>query len=189
MDRDRQVEPVRLRRLSVDDVDLLMPLWAEMHRHHLSVTEHMHSVALPLRIDQAWANRRPLYVDWLSSSDAVALLAERGGRAVGYAMARVVHDPPRSWSIGPHVGILETLSVVPAERGNGLGSQLLAAVKGELAVLGAKQFRLNVVSTNEDAIRFYQRHGMQPFVTMMVGLVDRTADNEAGLTRSSNANS
>jgi ribosomal protein S18 acetylase RimI-like enzyme len=186
VDHDHQSEPVRLRRLGVGDVDLLMPLWAEMHRHHMSVAEHMYSVALPLPIEQAWTNRRRLYVQWLSSSEGAAWLAERDDRAVGYAMARVMDDPPRSWGIGPRIGVLETLSVVPSERGHGVGSQLLDAAKHELTAMGAKQFRLNVISTNAGAIRFYQRHGMQPFVTMMVGLADAAVDDDAGLAHSSN---
>lgn len=59
-------------------------------------------------------------------------------------------------------GVVENIFVVPDRRGEGIGSDLLAAAERRLAVAGADVLSLEAVADNEAALRFYRRHGYAP---------------------------
>ena len=65
---------------------------------------------------------------------------------------------PNVWYDGP-VGLLDELYVVPALRGQGIGSALLALVEATARQRGAEQLEINVDGEDTDARRFYERHG------------------------------
>jgi ribosomal protein S18 acetylase RimI-like enzyme len=102
----------------------------------------------------------------LADSEAFVLLAQREGAPVGYAMVHVREGSP-TWAIGERAGELETLSVLPAERGRGTGSALLEAVRGELAGRGIAEVSLLAIAGNEQAIRFYERRGFSTHALWM----------------------
>jgi ribosomal protein S18 acetylase RimI-like enzyme len=52
---------------------------------------------------------------------------------------------------------------------------LMTALKERLSTAGVSTFDLDVVATNEAAIRFYQRHGLRLGVTRMMGRLDGEA--------------
>ncbi|WP_255195603.1 GNAT family N-acetyltransferase [Halorarius litoreus] len=56
-------------------------------------------------------------------------------------------------------GIIENIYVVPERRGEGIGSELLAAAEARLVDDGAEVLALEAMAANEDALRFYRRHG------------------------------
>ena len=65
---------------------------------------------------------------------------------------------PNVWYDGP-VGLLDELYVVPALRGQGIGSALLALVEATARQRCAEQLEINVDGEDSDARRFYERHG------------------------------
>jgi GNAT superfamily N-acetyltransferase len=145
----------RIARISVGELDRIEPLWNALREHHASVTPEL---GPPRTREQSWPRRRGQYERWLADPDAFVLLAERGGQAIGYAMVNVREGSP-TWPIGERAGEIETLSVLPGERGQGTGTALLEAVRAELATLGIGELSLHAVATNSEAIRFYERHG------------------------------
>ena len=56
-------------------------------------------------------------------------------------------------------GVVQNIYVVPARRGEGIGSALLDAAEERLAAAGADAVSLEVMAANADARRFYRRHG------------------------------
>jgi len=56
-------------------------------------------------------------------------------------------------------GLIENLYVQPGRRGEGIGSALLEAAQERLAEKGVAVVSLEVMATNEEARRFYRRHG------------------------------
>ncbi|ELY99762.1 N-acetyltransferase GCN5 [Natrialba chahannaoensis JCM 10990] len=60
-------------------------------------------------------------------------------------------------------GLLSNLYVVPAYRGQGIGSKLLAAAASELQNQGADVLLLEVMAKNDAARRFYRSHGFEPY--------------------------
>lgn len=59
-------------------------------------------------------------------------------------------------------GVVENLHVRPERRGDGVGAALLAAAEARLADTGVDVVYLEVMAQNEDARRFYRRHGFEP---------------------------
>ncbi|MFZ1154665.1 MAG: GNAT family N-acetyltransferase [Solirubrobacteraceae bacterium] len=143
----------------MNELDLIEPLWNALREHHSSVTPDL---GAPRSRRESWRRRRSQYEGWLANPEAFVLLAERGAEQVGYAMVHVREGSP-TWPLSERAGEIETLSVLPSERGNGTGTALLEAVREELKARGITELSLHVMRTNKDAIRFYERHGFDTY--------------------------
>ena len=139
-------------------IDELEPLWLALHRHHREVA------AQPVVADDAasWTRRRAWYLEMLAGGEDVVLIAERGGRPVGYAFLHLHHGPDDTWPVDGRWGEVVSLSVLPDERGAGVGTALLDAVDAELAARGIRDLQVAVMAGNADALRLYQRRGLEP---------------------------
>jgi ribosomal protein S18 acetylase RimI-like enzyme len=151
-------------------LDELEPLWQAMHAHHRSVAGHLEEVAAFRSDEESWRRRRAHYERVLGEPDTFLLLAERDGRAVGCALV-VVAGTEASIEVGERVADLDTLSVLPEERGRGLGGRLLDEVYAELRRRGIGELSLAVMEGNDDARRFYARRGLVPYLTFLIGPV------------------
>jgi GNAT superfamily N-acetyltransferase len=89
---------------------------------------------------------------------AEVLLAEEGGRAVGFALFFQNY----STFLGKPGLYLEDLFVEPAARGRGLGEQLLAAIAKLALERGCGRFEWAVLDWNAPAIGFYEALGAKP---------------------------
>ena len=139
-------------------LDELEPLWLALFDHHATVR----SSDVPI-IERAlsWPRRRALYERLLATPDAFVLLARRAGRPVGYVLAHIHADgPDDTWPTGSRIGEIESLAVLPGDRGAGLGTLLLDVAEERLAAAGAHDLRLVVLAGNAAAQRFYERRGM-----------------------------
>jgi ribosomal protein S18 acetylase RimI-like enzyme len=163
---------ISIRRGGRDEIPLLQPLWESLHRHHVAIAPHLRQLGDVRSPAESWAGRAKLYQEWLDEPDAFVLLAEHAGEPVGYA---VVHLRAReeSWGTGDRIAELETLTVLPAYRGRGIGGLLVDAVYEQLRRVGVAQLGVSVISSNRDAIRFYERLGLLPFVISYLGNVPR----------------
>jgi ribosomal protein S18 acetylase RimI-like enzyme len=143
----------------------LEPLWLSMFDHHLSTG----AAGLPvIERSESWARRRALYEQLLASHDTVVVVVRRRSAAVGYAFARVHVGPDDTWDTGDRIGEVESLAVLPAERGRGLGTLLLDCAEAVLEHLGARDVMIGVMAGNDDAQRFYERRGMTPAVVKLL---------------------
>jgi ribosomal protein S18 acetylase RimI-like enzyme len=150
-------------------LDELEPLWNSLREHHASVAPNW--LGQPRKRAESWARRRREYQDWLSSgADAFVLVARRRGRAVAYAMAHL-GDGSATFASGERAGAVETLCVLPDERGSGVGMLLLDAVRARLSRLGAAELSIHVLYGNDAALRFYRRAGLRPFAIALTGAV------------------
>jgi ribosomal protein S18 acetylase RimI-like enzyme len=153
------VPSCEIRRIGVSELELLEPLWNALREHHSSVTPEL---GAPRSRRESWLRRRRQYQTWLANPDSFLLLAERQGDQLGYAMVQVQEGSP-TWPLSERTGEIETLSVLPGERGKGTGTALLEAVRKELGSRGITELSLHVMHTNNDAIRFYKRHGFDTY--------------------------
>jgi len=76
-----------------------------------------------------------------------------------------------SLEVGERVADLDTFSVLPDERGQGPAGRLLDEVYAELRRRGIRELALVVMEGNDDAVRFYERRGLIPYLTFMIGPV------------------
>ena len=154
----------------------LQPLWESLHEHHAAVATHLTAIGPVRAPGQSWEVRRALYEEWLAEPDAFVLVAQDGSRPVAYALVHM-RGTEETWVTGDRVAELETLTVLPEYRSHGLGRALIDAVHGELRRLGVTQWAVGVIATNDDALRFYERLDLHPFVVIYLGTVP--ADTEA----------
>lgn len=148
----------------------LQPLWQSLHHHHAAVAPELVELG-PVRSPQeSWAARRALYEEWLAEPDAFALVAESASGPVGYALVHM-RGPEETWATGDLIAELETLTVLPAYRGKGIGTSLVEAVYSELRGLGVRHLGVGVIASNTDAVRFYKRLGLLPFLVTYIGNV------------------
>ncbi|MCM2466440.1 GNAT family N-acetyltransferase [Methanoculleus oceani] len=82
------------------------------------------------------------------------LVAECGGKVVGYTIGALVqHRPATGWIV--------RLVVAERYRRRGLGGNLVAAVTGSLRERGAGEVCLSVAPGNHGARGLYERHGFR----------------------------
>lgn len=130
-----------------------------LHRQHAEVAPTL--AGMPARSEaESWASRLGKYAVWLAEPGAFALLASGGDRAIGFAVV-TVSGGYDGWEGPERLGEVRDIAVVPESRGRGVGSRLLETAAAELAGAGVPRYRLTVLSANRDAIRFYERHGLQ----------------------------
>jgi ribosomal protein S18 acetylase RimI-like enzyme len=153
----------QIRNGSAADLDALAPLWVAVHHRH---AETMPELAPYVSDDETWEQRRGLYEELLEKSGTLLLLASVGDDLVGYGLAHVmaVSDTwiPDTWRTGEWIGEIESLSVLPAYRGSGLGSVLLDRLETHLRERGVPDLVLGALPGNHDAIRLYERRGYRP---------------------------
>jgi ribosomal protein S18 acetylase RimI-like enzyme len=148
---------VEIVRAGPERIPDLQPLWRSLHEHHMAVAQPSHAEGRSG--DESWARRRRSYERWLAEPGAFALIAQRAGRPVGYAVVRLV-EGSQSWGTADRIAELETLALLPDARGSGIGTRLMDAVSDQLAELGIRDLSVAVAAGNEDALRFYERRGL-----------------------------
>lgn len=101
-----------------------------------------------------------LVADAKDPASRVSLVAERDGRPVGFAMARIDSGDGQS---RPGVAVLDSLGVDPVERGDGVGRALLFRLIEELKPLKIEVVRGEVDWYGDQSLaRFLARFGFAP---------------------------
>lgn len=142
------------------ELDDLEPLWNALQEHHASILPSLGDGAPNRDLDGAWRRRRAKYEAWLDDPETFFVVAEIGGEPAGYAFV-TVGPGYASWATGERLAELETLSVLPAYRGGGLGATLLNAVWERLDQLGVEEMAITTAVANVDSHRFYERNGFR----------------------------
>ena len=156
------------------DIELLRPLWLALHRIHRQANPEL---APHVDDETSWRRRKRLYGHCLESPDAFLLLVRRGRALIGYAMVAV--EPAGdvlwsdTWKVGEKVAELETMYLVPEERGRGLGGLILDTVEAELESRGIRDLAIGAVPGNAGALRFYERRGYRPTWTIVTRFAAR----------------
>ena len=157
-------------RVGSERIDDLQPLWESLHEHHATIAPHLTELGPVRAARDSWAVRRALYEEWLAEPDAFILMAESDGQAVGYALVHL-RGPEETWATGERIGVLETLAVLPGERGRGIGGALFERMYEELHALGVREVQVAVIAKNAEALRFYERQGLLRFTVSFLGRI------------------
>jgi GNAT superfamily N-acetyltransferase len=163
--------PFSIVRAGAERIDDLQPLWESLSEHHAEVAPGLAKLGPRRRPEDSWRVRRAIYAELLTEPDAFVLLAEAGSRPVGYALVHI-RGPEETWETG-RVAELETLAVLSGERGRGIGTALVEAVFAQLRRLGIGHWAVGVIGANAEAIRFYERLDLLPFMVTYIGGVPR----------------
>jgi ribosomal protein S18 acetylase RimI-like enzyme len=156
-----------IRRLEADELPRLKPLWTALHRHHVSLSPDLGGIGAR-SAEGSWIYRRNLYSRWLEDPQTFVLAAEEAGQLLAYAL--VTSGPEfSSWRSDSGIAHLQSLSVDPAHRNQGLGASLLTAVRSDLAERHIAHLAISTLSRNVAAHRFYERAGFSPVDLMFIG--------------------
>jgi GNAT superfamily N-acetyltransferase len=166
------VDPPTVRPAHPEDVGLLLELFGELAEyehleHELKATE--------ARLGEALFGKRPA---------AEALIAERDGEALGYALFF-----PTFSSFLASTGVwLEDLFVRKERRGEGVGRTLLEAVAVLVQERGGERLEWAALDWNEPALGFYRKIGaatMNEWITHRLDgeALERVAARGAATTR------
>lgn len=140
-----------MRRAGARDVDRVAALWTALAEHHGRL-DPRHA----LRSGAAHEIRR-LAASELADPDAVALLYERDGQALGLCMARIDHAPPIQREIvRAEIG---ELFVREEARGAGVGRALVDAAFAWARARGIERVVVRVFERNRDGRAFWRALG------------------------------
>jgi len=89
----------------------------------------------------------------IESPAASTWVAEEDGRMAGFAIAEFSRKSPGA------IAYIQTIEVLPEQRGRGVGIRLLCTIEASARALQASAIWLHVESTNAGAIRLYEAHG------------------------------
>ena len=159
----------------VERLNDLAPLWHVLYDHHNEVTPHLRDRARSF--EQAWESRRRTERRWLESEpDSFVVAAQDGDGYVGYAFVRVRSGAgfAESWSVSDPLADPVTLVVLPELRGQGIGAAVMDGVEARLQEMGIADMAITVITTNTEAIPFYEPRGAVPFVTQFIQPVELT---------------
>ena len=101
----------------------------------------------------------------LADPDVLVLVAVVGRDVIGHLTAGF-HADSAMW-IAPTVDLM-SLNVMPDWRGQSIGTRLIADFTSWARERGAVQSRVTAYTANENALRFYRRHGFGPLETTLV---------------------
>jgi GNAT superfamily N-acetyltransferase len=140
-----------VRRAGPRDVDRVAALWTELAEHHARLDpRHALRPGAPEEIRRFAAAE-------LADPDAVALLYEQSGRALGLCMARIEHAPPILREIvRAEIG---ELFVREEARGRGVGRALVDAALAWVRARGVEGVVVRVFESNANGRAFWRALG------------------------------
>lgn len=151
-------EGVELIRGGLELAPRIEPLWTALFDHHLAVGA---AGLATIQRSETWPRRLAHYRGLFAAHpEAEFLLAVRDGRDVGYAMRYVEREA--GGEHGDGTMLLETLSVLPEARGNGIGSGLMDAVDRAARRSGITRSAVEVLGGNSRARDVYLERGYAP---------------------------
>jgi GNAT superfamily N-acetyltransferase len=139
-----------------EGLEELAPLWAELHRHHRAVSEHL---ALVEDLDSSWVRRLALYRRLLSLGASYLMARHDDGQLVGYALIAFEDGPDDTFEVRGGIAELVTLVVTRRHRSTGLGRALVRAAERVAADRGFDTMKIAVLSGNARAEAFYEALG------------------------------
>jgi ribosomal protein S18 acetylase RimI-like enzyme len=101
------------------------------------------------------------------NQDGDVIIALDGNRVVGY-ITIYVKTQADYWHI-KKVGYISGLMVHPAHRRMGIASRLLAKAVAYFKEASVKYFTVYTAVNNTDAVTFYERNGLSPLYTTLIG--------------------
>ena len=162
-----------VRRAEAADQEQLGTLWHDFLNEQAA---HDERFAIADDAMERWHNDFPL---WLEDETHRVFVAVPNAAPVGFVTAHR-WGPPPIYAPSSEV-YLDEIYVAPAARREGLGAQLVAAVRHWAESLGASRLRMRTVAANDTARAFWSEQDAAPFSTTFT--LELAPDNEDTSTK------
>ncbi len=140
-----------IRVATVADIPELVRLNADVQQHHIDAEPEIYREPDPEAV-AAWMQK-------VMSTHEI-LIAERGGRAVGYLIFNEVRREANAFTRARSFLLVDQLGV--SERRQGVGRALMEHVQGVARERGLSDVELEVRAANPSALAFYEALSYQP---------------------------
>lgn len=165
-----------VRRAKPDDQDRLGALWMAFLEAQAELDDRL---AIADDALERWNNDFPV---WLTDETQGLWVAAPEGTVVGFASAHR-WGPPPIYAASSEV-YLDEVYVDPAARRQGLGTQLVAAVRAWAESVAAGRIRLQMMAANDAAQAFWAAVGARPFALTSTIELDQAGGAPPPATRS-----
>jgi GNAT superfamily N-acetyltransferase len=156
--------PITVREVSAADIEVWIDLCAGLFAEDGGVRDAYANTRWPEVNGASWFRMS------LADPRALLLFAECDGVAVGALCGRFRDSSEYCTAPTANLG---SLFVQREFRSRAVGSQLVDRFKKWASELGARRLTVTAYASNEDAIRFYRRHGFAAFeVTLALDVPD-----------------
>lgn len=145
-----------------EEVEAVGQLWYELVSYHQGLSDVM-----PVPAEDG-AERYSARIRWSVDDNHVqTFVAEKDGELVGYVYGTVVDLLPEMFK-DVRAGIVGDIYVTGSQRGSGIGTALMDAMKDWFRLRGVTHYELYVAAMNERGIRFWEKTmGGQPVMMRM----------------------
>jgi diamine N-acetyltransferase len=152
---------ISVRKATADDYNSLCELFDEVDALHRDNLPHMFQ-------KPGGAAREQDYYSGLIADENVALLvAETGGKLVGFVHAIVRDTPAFPVFVPRRYAIVDGIVVKSGIQNHGMGRIIMDKMQEWATAKGATSMELHVYEFNETAISFYEKLGYQTFSRKM----------------------
>lgn len=155
------MEAVEITDVDADAADDIVDMWVGLADGQRQYGSHVRGTD----------NRSQIRESILRHIASDRLLAARVDQLCGFVMFAIERG---DYEQDVTRGIIENLYVKPDYRNEQVGATLLEAAEAELRSLGVDTIMLSVMADNEDARRFYRRHGYDAHRVEMEKVLDES---------------
>jgi GNAT superfamily N-acetyltransferase len=148
---------MNIRQATLADSLLLSSLSMDVQSLH--VKHHPDIFKAPQSEDFA----QPFFEDALRDGSTRIFVAEREGQALGYILCNLVERLENPFTFALRILMIDQISVRPAARGQGVGTELIRRAEELAKELGVQKIQLGSWDFNIAAHRFFERHGFTKF--------------------------
>jgi ribosomal protein S18 acetylase RimI-like enzyme len=159
-DKELEIRPLRQDDALDDLIELSRAFFAEYESHHPDF----------FQIDSLEASDIVNYFTrWLDDEAGETFIALDNGRIVG-TLTIYVQNQPAYWQV-KRVGHISGLMVDSAFRQQGIAGRLLAEAQAFFRERGVRYFTVYTAVANQAALNFYDKFGLSPLYTTLLGEV------------------
>ena len=143
------------------DIDSIFRLWVESMKFHEELDPLIFGY-----ISEKSNHAKRFISEQFKKESSIILVAEKGERVIGYLLGEVRERLP--FQRLQITGYIWDIVVTAGERKRGIGSRLLEKAFQFFKDRDLDTVMLNVSEKNRSALRFYEKHGFEPYLRSMV---------------------
>ena len=147
---------VVIRRATPDDVEGILPLWNELMDYHAALDARFQPAP---GAEESWSD---ILLDFLQDDDACVLVADAGGKLVGFIMGLVRENLPVL--LPSKYGLVTDICVDPGWRRQDIGRRLFEALKDWFRKKELFTVQLDVAHFNPVSQAFWRAMGCGDFL-------------------------